>query len=55
MYSFFAFQLVNEENLSFYPDDDFADYINLETWEPVYSVDEVQFLNQLMEKCFNIW
>lgn len=50
----FAFQLVNEESLSFHPDDDFYDYINLETREPVYSEEEVQFLNQLMEKCFDI-
>jgi len=50
----FAFQLVNEEKLSFHPDDDFADYINLETRESVYSEEEVQFLNQLMEKCFDI-
>ncbi len=27
----FAFQLVNEENMSFHPDDDFADYISMET------------------------
>ena len=33
----FAFQLVNEEDLSFHPDDDFSDYINLETKEPLYS------------------
>lgn len=50
----FAFQLVNEENLSFHPDDDFADYINLQTRESVYSEEEVQFLNQQMEKCFDI-
>ena len=50
----FAFQLVNEEKLSFHPDNDFSDYINLETGEPVYSEEEVQFLNQLMEKCFDI-
>lgn len=50
----FAFQLVNEEDLNFHPDDDFADYINLETGESVYSEEEVQFLNHQMEKCFDI-
>ena len=50
----FAFQLVNEEKLSFHPDNDFSDYINLETSEPAYSQEEVQFLNQLMEKSQNI-
>lgn len=49
-----AFQLVNEENLSFHPDNDFSDYINMETKELVYSEKEVQFLNQQMEKCFEI-
>ena len=50
----FAFQLVNEEDLSFHPDDDFSDYINLTTQEPLYSVDEVIQLNQLLDKCFTI-
>ncbi len=50
----FAFQLVNEEDLSFHPDDDFSDYINLETKEPLYSVDEVIQLNQLLDECFII-
>lgn len=50
----FAFQLVNNENLSFHPDDDFSDYINLETKERLYSVEEAASLNQLMEKCFDI-
>jgi len=50
----FAFQLVNEEDLSFHPDNDFSDYINLKTQEPLYSTDEVIQLNQLMDKCFSI-
>lgn len=50
----FAFQLVNEEKLSFHPDDDFSNYINLETMKPLYSEEEVQFMNQLTEKCFDI-
>ena len=50
----FSFQLVNEENLSFHPDDDFADYINLETRESLYSEEKVKFLNQQMERCFDI-
>lgn len=48
----FAFQLVNEENLSFHPDDDFSDYINLSTNEALYSAKEVSQLNELMDKCF---
>jgi hypothetical protein len=48
----FAFQLVNEENLSFHPDDDFADYINTETKEQCYSEEDIIRLNEMMEKCF---
>jgi hypothetical protein len=50
----FAYQLVNEEDLSFHPDDDFVDYINLETKEPLYSAEECKQLNQLMHNCFSI-
>lgn len=50
----FAYQLVNEENLSFHPDDYFEDYINLETKEPLYSAEECKQLNQLMSNCFSI-
>ena len=50
----FAYQLVNEEDLSFHPDDDFGDYINLETKEPLYSAEECKQLNQLMYNCFSI-
>lgn len=48
----FAFQLVNEENLSFHPDNDFSDYINLNTKEPLYSAEEVGPLNIMMDNCF---
>lgn len=48
----FAFQLVNEDNLSLHPDDDFADYINIETKEQYYSEEDIIRLNEMMEKCF---
>ena len=50
----FAYQLVNEENLSFHPDDDFEDYINTVTGLPVFSKEEAERLNQLMNCCFDI-
>ncbi|HEY5569983.1 MAG TPA: hypothetical protein VIK42_00740 [Bacteroidales bacterium] len=50
----FASQLVNKENLNFHPDDDFSDYINLETQESLYSEKEIQTLNQQMKKCFDV-
>ncbi|MBN2765241.1 MAG: hypothetical protein JXR27_02635 [Paludibacteraceae bacterium] len=48
----FAFQLVNDENLSFHPDDDFADYINTETKLPSYNKEDISRFNNLMAKCF---
>jgi hypothetical protein len=50
----FAYQLVNEEDLNFHPDTDFSDYINTETGKPLYSIEEIQNLNRLMENCFDI-
>ena len=50
----FAFQLVNEENLNFHPDNDFLDYINTETNLPVYLLEESKKLNALMNKCFEV-
>lgn len=50
----FANQLVNEESLGFHPDNDFADYINLITQQPIYSTEKVSQLNKMMNKCFII-
>jgi hypothetical protein len=50
----FAFQLVNEENLNFHPDNDFLDYVNIETNLPVYLPEESKNLNALMNKCFEV-
>lgn len=49
----FAKELTSE-GLSFHPDDDFHDYINLETKEPTYSEEEAGLRNKLMDKCFEI-
>jgi len=49
----FAKQLI-KEGVSFHPDDDFNDYINLETKEPTYSKNEADFRNELMNQCFSI-
>ena len=50
----FAFQLVNEETLNFHPDNDFSEYINIETNMPVYSPEESKKLNIQMYKCFEV-
>lgn len=49
----FAQQLI-AEGLNFHPDDNFCDYINLETMESTYSESEAQIRNQLMDRCFEV-
>ena len=50
----FAFQLINEENLNFHPDNDFSEYINMDKNEPLYSIEEIKMRNQLITKCFDV-
>jgi hypothetical protein len=49
----FAKQLI-AEGVSFHPDNDFNDIINLETNESTYSPEEAQKRNELMSQCFAI-
>ena len=49
----FAKQLI-KEGVSFHPDDDFNDYINLETQEPTYTKEDANFRNELMNQCFSV-
>lgn len=50
----FAKHLVEVERLSFHPDDDFRDYVNIETQEPFYTDEEALFRNKLMDDCFAV-
>lgn len=50
----FAYQLVNNENLSFHPDDDFADYTNTTTNKSTYTSENASHLNRHMQKCFAV-
>ncbi|MDI1324239.1 MAG: hypothetical protein PSV36_15920 [Algoriphagus sp.] len=50
----FFIHLIEKESLNFHPDDDFKNYINLDTQLPSYSVEEAEFRNKLMEACFEI-
>ena len=50
----FAKYLYNERGVAFHPDDDFAEYENLETHEPTFSLHEVSLFNTLMEQCFDV-
>ena len=46
----FAKQLT-AEGVSFHPDDDFKDYINFSTNEPI---EDAEFRNNLMNDCFEV-
>ena len=50
----FATHLVQIEKLSFHPEDDFNDYVNIKTREAFYTKEEAQKRNYLMNKCFHI-
>jgi hypothetical protein len=50
----FFHQLIEQESLNFHPDEDFHNYINLETGLPSYSHMEAQLRNQLMFSSFEI-
>ena len=49
----FAKQLT-AEGLSFHPDDDFSDYVNLSTNEPSYSKEDADLRNERMNECFDV-
>lgn len=49
----FATHLVQVENLSFHPDDDFKDYITCDM-KPFYSKDEAELRNKLMADSFEV-
>ena len=49
----YAMQLVKED-VNFHPDDDFNDYINLETQKPSYTKQEADIRNALMSQCFEV-
>ena len=50
----FAKYLYLERGVAFHPDDDFADYENMETHEPTFSSQEVLLFNRLMKECFDV-
>jgi hypothetical protein len=49
----FAKQIINE-GVSFHPDDDFNEYLNLKTNIPIYNLEEAEVRNNLMNECFEI-
>ena len=49
----FVVQLL-AEGLNYHPDDDFENYVNIETGEPSYSTKEAQVRNLLNIQCFEV-
>lgn len=42
------------DGLTFHPDDDFNDYININTGKPTYSRVEADLRNRLVNECFEV-
>ena len=49
----FAKQLITE-GVSFHPDDDFKDYVYNKAGTQIYSVEEADVRNELMNSCFEV-
>jgi len=49
----FAKRLI-KEGVNFHCDEDFKDYINLKTKEPIYATEEAELRNELMNQCFTV-
>ena len=47
----FAKQIIGE-GVSFHPDDDFNDYVNLKSNAAIYTKEEAEKRNELMNRCF---
>lgn len=47
----FAKEII-DNGVSFHPDDDFNDYVYFNTGEPIYTKEEADVKNKLMEECF---
>jgi hypothetical protein len=47
----FAKQIINE-GVSFHPDDNFNDYVNLKSNAAIYTKEEAEKRNELMNQCF---
>jgi len=46
--------LLDNESLNFHPDEDFRNFIHLETKLPSYSIKEAELRNKLIQDCFNV-
>ena len=42
------------EGTNFHPDDDFANYINIDTNQPAYTPEASELRNKLVNQCFDV-
>ncbi|MCC5930319.1 MAG: hypothetical protein JJU28_13815 [Cyclobacteriaceae bacterium] len=47
-------KLLVKESVNFHPDEDFINYINIQTAEPTYTAKEAEVRNALMAECFEV-
>lgn len=50
----FFHHLVFDLKLNFHPDDDFAEYVNSKTKEPLFTPEEIALYNRLMAESFKV-
>lgn len=50
----FAKYLVNDLEVNFHPDEDFSNYISLETSEQTFNLEEQEVGNRLMDESFDV-
>lgn len=50
----FFHHLVYDLKINFHPDDDFADYIDVETKEKSFTTQDVDLYNRLMDESFSV-
>ena len=46
--------LILEESLNFHPDEDFRNYVHVDTGLPSYTEAEAEVRNRLLDQCFDI-
>ena len=47
-------KLLVKEGTNVHPDDDFNNYVNIETEKPTYTEREAELRNRLMNQCFEV-
>ncbi len=50
----FFHHLILEENLNFHPDEDFRNYVLLDTGLSSYTEEEAELRNHLLDECFDV-